>query len=1024
MTGEVERQQEAIQLPMRAPLAARQLFFAVLTLAVLSALFAPLSINRTEPNPPVIHAGRVSFAAHPLAAYPVMLAGEWKLTWRSPSLPRGPKAGDTALVTTPGPWTGVITNAGARLPVSGLATYSLELSGLTPNRTHYLHVQTICPASRVRIDGRVVSSAGIVGSTAATTRPSWISQDVSITPHTDTVQLEMDVAAFNHKCNGILAPPVLGLQAATQKWVKIDIGQDFLFHGTLLLLTVFAIVIFVFRPTDRASLYFGLSLMLFMPASVLLGRENLILLVFPHIDFNLMLEIIYLAGIGAMAFFLGYANALFPRESPRSVFLAIQATFAIAFILTLWIFVQGNTFLASVLYSDIAYVFVVVLIYIVVVVGLAMIRGREGAAILFFGVIALVATVSIGVLSATNDVRDTGSDINAASVGLLAMLFSQVIILAQRWASAIRNAETLAGDMRRLIDLSSSITSEIRLETLLAKIVAATSKFLSAERSSLFLFDPKKNRLWSLVAEGLNNREIQLAPDEGVAGDSFSNGSVVNVQDAYGDSRFNREVDESTGYRTRNILAMPVAARDGRKLGVLQALNRTDATGFDAGDVERMTAFAAQAAIAIDNATLFSEVVEARNYNESILRSMSSGVVTIDNDGSIVKLNEAACAIMEFSAQQVIGRQISTLLLGENAWFVPEIEGVRADGRSRTFLDVVFRTGAGRNIDMNIQIVPLFNNGATTGLLVIVEDIRQEKRLEGAMRRFMTPKVVDQVLQNQDDILFGTSCTASVLFADIRNFTTMAEHLSPRATVDMLNEIFTGLVEAVSANDGVLDKFMGDAVMAVFGAPLPSGRDAAHAVASANAMMCVIVALNVRRAERNELPLRLGIGIATGDVVAGTIGSPKRMDYTVIGDSVNLASRLQNASKTYAAGIVVCEATANALLDVKSPDAELVRELDTIRVRGRARTERIFQVLSYHTEATFPNMHEVLRIYAEGMKCSRAGDWQGAIAAFEAALRHCPSDGPSARQLERARSLAANPPAQDWDGVWAGLEMA
>jgi len=332
---------------------------------------------------------------------------------------------------------------------------------------------------------------------------------------------------------------------------------------------------------------------------------------------------------------------------------------------------------------------------------------------------------------------------------------------------------------------------------------------------------------------------------------------------------------------------------------------------------------------------------------------------------------------------------------------------------------VDFRTGAGRSIDMNVQIVPLVaTEGANSGVLVLVDDIREEKRLEGAMRRFMTPKVVDQVLQRQDDILFGAACRASVLFADIRNFTTLAESLTPRATVDMLNEIFAELVEAVSANDGVLDKFMGDAVMAVYGAPLSSGRDPENAVASAVTMIGALEPINARRAERGETPLRLGIGIASGDVVAGTIGSTKRMDYTVIGDSVNLASRLQNLTKHYQAGIVVCEATAAAI------DPAHLRPLDVIRVRGRSRPERIFQVLSHLTPQTFPHMQEVLAHYMQGLALLRDRNYAGAAAAFEAGARLNPDDRATLLHLERARHLASNPPPQDWDGVWDSPDAA
>src|SRR6202011_2377217 len=141
------------------------------------------------------------------------------------------------------------------------------------------------------------------------------------------------------------------------------------------------------------------------------------------------------------------------------------------------------------------------------------------------------------------------------------------------------------------------------------------------------------------------------------------------------------------------------------------------------------------------------------------------------------------------------GAPVQTMLTGANAWLLAEFEGVRQAGQARGMLDVEFVT-ASRTISINLSIVPLVNEEVDAGLLILFEDISQEKRLKGAMRRFMTQKVVDQVLQREDDLMFGVACVASVLFADIRGFTSMAENLEARETVNMLNEVFADLVEA------------------------------------------------------------------------------------------------------------------------------------------------------------------------------------------------------------------------------------
>ena len=576
------------------------------------------------------------------------------------------------------------------------------------------------------------------------------------------------------------------------------------------------------------------------------------------------------------------------------------------------------------------------------------------------------------------------------------------MILAERWGVAIRTEAQSNSDLRRLLDVNIAITSEMRLEALLAKMVEVTSQVIHADRTTLFLHDEKTGELWSVVAEGIAERQIRFPSGEGLAGWVFTHGEAVNLSDAYDDERFNRGVDLETGYRTQSVLTVPVTARDGRRLGVMQALNRQVGSRFEASDLQRMNAFAAQAAVAIDNATLFSEVASERNYNESILASMSSGVLTLDRDARLAKVNPAAARILEVQPEQLAGADARAWLELTNPAMLVEIEEVIADGRPKTLLDVDVRTARDNVISANLSMVPLISGGEPVGLLVLIEDITEGKRVQGAMRRFMTPKIVDQVMARNDDLLFGTACRASVLFADIRNFTAMAEALAPRETVDMLNGIFTELFEAVAANDGVLDKFQGDAIMAVYGAPISSGQDPRNAVESAVAMTRMVRGLK----DHSGAPIGLGVSIATGEVIAGTIGSPKRMDYTVIGDCVNLASRMQQVSKLYRVGVVVCETTAAAVAS-----AFELRELDIIRVRGRQQSSKIFQVLTDPPTPAFA-------AYQRGRDALSQRRWRQAVAAFEAAVAADRGDRPSALMLDRARALARKPPPADWDGVW------
>jgi adenylate cyclase len=721
-----------------------------------------------------------------------------------------------------------------------------------------------------------------------------------------------------------------------------------------------------------------------------------------------MMAVLYLCTIGALGGFLIYADALFPDEHLRWPYRLAFASVALLFVAQAVTLAMGDTLLASQVNGFLLYALLAVFAYVITLLVRAAWHSRPGAVVFLVGILMLFASTIVLALVAFGLVPSDKVSLDVVSFGMLVLLFSHMVVLAERWSLATVSAQRLSRDLRQMIEVNASIASEIELDTVLRRIVEGTSRILRAERSSLFIYDARKHQLWTLVAEGIGQTEIRIPADKGVVGRCFRSGEMTIVDDPYADPDFLREQDAATGFRTRNMIALPLTTRDGRRLGVLQALNRRDGGSFDGSDAESMRAFSAQAAVALDNAQLFEDVTASRNYSESVLRSMSNGVVTLNRAGIVTGLNDAACAILDIAPEDVDDYDWQDYIAVKNPTVLEEIRNVAQTLTSKTLLDIEIKTVPGNTISINISIVQLMGEKQQEGWLLIVEDISQGKRLEGAMRRFMTQEVMDQVLSQEGEQLFGTACAASVLFADIRNFTTMAEALTPRETVDMLNEIFTELFEAVSDAGGVLDKYIGDAVMAVFGAPLSRGEDAANAVSSALRMQQMMTLINTLRAGRGQPPLKLGIGIASGEVVAGTIGSPKRMDYTVIGDSVNLAARLQDASKFWRVDTIVCEWTA-----AKVAGAVAMRELDLIRVRGRTQPTKIFEIV------TPGSVSEALcSVYGEGREAVADRDWKAALCAFENALAIAPDDWPSQLMRDRVRNAIADPPAAAWDGVW------
>jgi adenylate cyclase len=563
-----------------------------------------------------------------------------------------------------------------------------------------------------------------------------------------------------------------------------------------------------------------------------------------------------------------------------------------------------------------------------------------------------------------------------------------------------------------LLEVSVSIVSEIHLNPLLMKIMAAATALLDADRGTLFLYDDDRHELFSRVAGGIASEEIRFPAGAGIAGECFSSGRVINIADAYSDPRFNPEFDRQTGYRTHSMLCMPIVARGERKIGVMQILNRKGGV-FSSGDERRLRAFSAQAAVAIENAQLFEDVTAERNYNEAMLHSMNSGVLTLDADGVLRKVNESAQRILRRGAGELVGYPLEQHFTGRNGWVVKSLDKVRASGNSDITVDTDFFVEGAEAISVNLATVPLTSTrGEAIGYMLMLEDITKEKRLRNTMSRYMSKTVMDQLLEGGEAVLGGTGRDVSVLFADIRGFTSISERLGAKETVALLNEYFTEMVDIVFAHNGVLDKYIGDMIMAVFGSVLQSKDDPHNAVLVGNRMMSSLYELNARRAARGGEVINIGVGISTGNVVAGNIGSMKRMEYTVIGDRVNLAERLEGANKFYGTSILICDATWAAV-----KDHEPTREIDLIRLRGRDKPAAIYEALGHHTELTFPNRAEVLAAFRDGLALYRQRDWSAAERCFHEAAAANPADQPSRIYLERCRAYAATPPPLDWDGV-------
>ncbi|GAB4370814.1 MAG: adenylate/guanylate cyclase domain-containing protein [Calditrichia bacterium] len=303
---------------------------------------------------------------------------------------------------------------------------------------------------------------------------------------------------------------------------------------------------------------------------------------------------------------------------------------------------------------------------------------------------------------------------------------------------------------------------------------------------------------------------------------------------------------------------------------------------------------------------------------------------------------------------------------------------------------------------------------AGTYIYRYVFEERDKRRIRKTFSHYVSPAVVDEVLKHPEKLkLGGERKTCSVLFSDVAGFTTLSEQLEPEVLVNLLNEYLTQMTNLVFENQGMLDKYEGDAIMAVFGAPIELPNHAELACRTALQMQQKLKELREKWKQEGKPELHARVGINSGVMVVGNMGSQTRFDYTVMGDSVNLASRLEGANKLYDTSIMIGENTYELVKDFY-----ITRPLDLLRVKGKKKPVKVYELIAEKATTLKPEFMEMLLQYQKGFDNYLMRNWEWAINHFRQALQIKSDDGPSRLYLLRCQEFLNNPPGEDWDGVF------
>ncbi|MUG99294.1 GAF domain-containing protein [Scytonema sp. UIC 10036] len=612
---------------------------------------------------------------------------------------------------------------------------------------------------------------------------------------------------------------------------------------------------------------------------------------------------------------------------------------------------------------------------------------------------------------------------------------------------ATQKQRAAAALMKAVKSLSQS---SLDLEDTLKRVMAEAKELMNADRSTLWLVDREAGQLWTKITQDDGSaKELRVPIGKGFAGIVAATGKTLNIPfDLYDnpDSETAKQIDQQNGYRTCSLLCMPVFNADGDLIGVTQLVNKKKPgdflpynhanwpnapecfqASFDRNDEEFMEAFNIQAGVALQNAQLFATVKQQEQLQRDILRSLSNGVISTDKAGQIIIANESAKRLLGVNPEERLeGKLVSEVINIKEGdfrrWCQAALNTADLKYREQYYPDRTLLTPSEDQNSINLSINTIADASdakQVRGALVVMDDISDEKRLKSTMYRYMTQELAEELLKLDDAKLGGDRKEVSILFSDIRGYTTLTENLEAEEVVSMLNEYFESMVEAVFQYKGTLDKYIGDAIMAVYGSPLPLHEHAWMAVQSSIEMRHRLKEFNARRRSTNKPTINIGIGINSDIVISGNIGSSKRMEFTAIGDGVNLGSRLESVSKQYGCDIIISDNTYE-------PCKEQVwaRELDYIRVKGRNEPVAIYELVGLRSDSICSHQLQAIEHYHQGRRYYINRDFERARKEFAKVLKIDSKDTAAMLHIQRCQHWLQNPPSdKNWDdGVWTFKE--
>lgn len=482
-------------------------------------------------------------------------------------------------------------------------------------------------------------------------------------------------------------------------------------------------------------------------------------------------------------------------------------------------------------------------------------------------------------------------------------------------------------ELETLLDLTNTINSLDDLNELFFNVLTLSSSILNSAKGVVLLKNDVSNIFDPVSVFNIDEIKIKkqiFNTRSGFLSDLNKDKKSFIISQ---NNKFNHDLFDSSF-----CLVSPIIY-DKKLVGAIMLFDKETREGlcdFEKNDIKILDAISMQTSIAYQNVKLLESLKKSNKLNENIMSSITTGIIEVNLFGEIEFVNKEALRLLNREEEEVIGNHYM-IIFEKNDQLLELIQKVESE-QERVFENEFELKSIKRKISVNLSCSPVFDEKTSfSGIVIALDDLSKINKVKSTFKKYVSKNIVDKLLENEDSLnLGGTESEITILFSDIRGFTSMSEKLSPTEIVKLLNKYFKSMIDVVFKYNGTLDKIVGDELMVLYGVPLKGEDDTDNAVKTAIKMFQALDKFNEKIVKEGYKPFKIGIGINKGKAVSGNIGSEQQMNYTVIGDTINLGARLCSHAKS---GEILISSSVKGIISNDYP----FKKIPSIEVKGKSK---------------------------------------------------------------------------------------